>query len=169
MKEKIWAILCDTKFKTYILSYLIDKFQKLERNINIFLVIASSSSIAVWAIWKEYPFLWSGIIAGSQVLTVIKPYLPYFKYVKELNSKLPLIENINIEIEQLWYKLQQKKISDDEAAENYFEIKKQITKIINFADDTIFTVDKEMENKANERMKNFLKSNYNTQITITKF
>lgn len=168
MRDNIWAMLCDIKFKTYILSYLVGKYQKWERNMNIFLALASSSSIAAWAIWNKMPFLWSGIIAGSQVLTVIKPFLPYFKYVKELNSKLLRIENINIEIERLWYKIQQFKIDDDEAAENYFEIKKQITEALNFGDDTIFDVDKSLKNKANERMKIFLKSNYNISITLPK-
>ena len=168
MRTKIWAILCDVKFKTYILSYLVDKYQKWERNLNIFLVIASSSSIAAWAIWKVNPFLWSSIIAGSQVLTVVKPYFPYFKYVKELNSKLLRLENLNIEIEKLWYKLQENKINEDEASELYFEIKKQITDILNFNDDTIFDVSEEMKDIANQRMKNYLATNYNVHIIITK-
>lgn len=168
MTNKIWAMLCDMKFKTFILSSLVDKFQKWERNVNIVLAVTSSSSIAAQAIWNVYPFLWSGIIAGSQVLTVVKPYIPYFKYVTELNAKLARMENVNIEIEKLWYKLQNGKLSSDATAEAYFDLKTQITDILNFGNDTIFTTDKRIIDKANVKMKIFLKKDYNTEITISK-
>jgi len=169
MRGKIWTTLCNVKFKSFILSMLVDKFQKRERNINIFLAVASSTSIAAWAVWNVYPFLWSGIIALSQILTLIKPYIPYFKYVKELNEKLLRAENMNLELEKLWYKLDNKKISDDDAATDYFELKKQITEIFSFGDDNIFSADNnKMKDKANEKMKIFLRTEYNTEIKITK-
>lgn len=168
MRENIWNLLCDLKFKGFILGYLVDKNQKRDRNINIFLAIASSTSIAAWAIWQKYPFLWSGIIATSQILTVIKPYIPYFKYAQELNKKSLTIDNINIEIEKLWFYLQSNKISEDVAAEEYFIIKQKLTEILNFGDDTIFKVTKKMKNKANQRVKNYIKLNYGVETIITK-
>jgi hypothetical protein len=166
MREQIWAFLNDTKFKGYCLTFLVNKFQKWDRNINIFLAIASSTSIAAWAIWKVNPLIWAAIIAASQVLTVIKPYFPYFKYVKELNAKSFRVDLLNIEFERLWYKLQNKKITEDEAVEIYFDLRKHTTEIFNFGDDTIFDVKKDIEQKANERMKVFLKNNYGISINI---
>lgn len=166
MKEQIWATLCDTRFKGYCLTFLVGKFQRWDRNINIFLAMASSGSIAAWAIWQVYPKVWGFIIAVSQVLTVLKPYFPYFKYVKELNSKSLSVDQINIEIEKLWYKMQNNKISEVDAVEAYFDIKKRTTEIFNFSDDIIFKVNKDIEQKANEKMKVFLKSNYNITINI---
>lgn len=166
MKDQIWATLCDTKFKGYCLTSLVDKFQRWDRNINIFLAVASSGSIAAWAIWQVYPMVWGLVIAVSQVLTVLKPYFPYFKYVKELNSKSFSIDQLNIDTERLWYKIQHNKISDDDAVENYFDIRKRATEILNFGDDTIFNVNDKIEKKANERMKVFLKNNYNISIQV---
>jgi len=166
MKDRIWALLCNTKFKGYCLSILVDKFQRWDRNINIFLAAASSGSIAAWAIWKIYPFVWGLIIAISQIMTVLKPYFPYFKYVKQLNSKCFNVELLNIDIERLWYKIQNGKISEDEAEEIYFDIRKRVTEIENFEDDTIFNVSEKTEQKANKRMQVFLRNNYNISFTI---
>lgn len=166
MRKQIWATLCDTKFKGYCLTSLVDKFQRWDRNTNIFLAIASSGSIAAWAIWQVHPMIWGLIIAVSQVLTVLKPYFPYFKYVKELNSKSFSVELLNIDIEQLWYKVQNGKISEDDAIKVYFNFRKRATGIFNFEDDTMFNVNKKIKKKANDRMKVFLKNNYNTLIEV---
>ena len=42
---------------------------KWDRRINMYGAIASSSSIAAWAIWKEWSYVWAVIIAISQVLS----------------------------------------------------------------------------------------------------
>lgn len=166
MREQIWATLIDTKFKGYCLSFLVDKFQKWDRNINIFLALASSTSIAAWAIWEVNPMIWAAIIALSQVMTVVKPYFPYFKYVKELNTKSSQVDLLNIEFERLWYKLEHRKITTDEGVEIYFDLRKQMTDVFKFSDDTIFDVKSNIEQKSNERMKVFLKNNYGILINI---
>lgn len=166
MKEKIWATLNNVKFKGYCIDLLIDRYQKIDRNINIYLAIASSGSIAAWAIWDKFPMIWGVIIASTQVITVIKPYVPYFKYVKELKDAVLKIENLNIELERLWYYSNSKKISLEEIEIRYFEIKKEITEVLNFQDGTILTVTEEMEEKANKKMQTFLKTNYNLNIKI---
>src|SRR5258706_183583 len=106
IRQQVWSGLCNLKFKGYVLSFLVERFQKWDRSINIFLAVASSTSIAAWAVWKVEPMIWAGIIAFSQLVTVTKPYFPYYKYVKELNSKLLRIENLNLEFEKLWNNIQ---------------------------------------------------------------
>lgn len=166
MRKQIWAELCNLRYKGYCLKFLITKFQKWDRNINIFLAIASSGSIAAWTIWNTTPIIWGTIIAVSQVITVIKPYFPYFKYVKEINSKSLKIEVLNIEFERLWYKIQNDKIKDEEASELYFSYQKEIAEILNFNDDTLFRIDGKIKLKANAKMKIYLKNNYGIKINI---
>lgn len=166
MREQIWSTLVNLRFKGFYIGFLIDKFQKRDRNLNIFLAVASSGSIAAWAIWNLYPFIWGGIIALSQVITVVKPYFPYFKYVKELTEKSARIDILNIDMERLWYKIQNDKITEDESVEVYFDLRKQIVEILNFRDDTVFSGSKIIEKKANERVQTFLKNNYNISINI---
>lgn len=166
MREQIWPTLVNLKFKSYCLDLILEKFQKHERYINVFLAVASSGSIAAWAIWNVYPLLWGGIIALSQVVTVIKPYFPFYRHIKEINSKCSRLELLHIELEHLWYKVQHEKITEDECSDQFFSLKKQSVDILNFADDTIFDVSPSLEKVANERMDVYLKTNYNLTNTI---
>ena len=54
----------------------------MEEPINIFLAVTSSGSIGGWVIWDKYSFLWAFIIAASQVINVVKQFLPYKTRVK---------------------------------------------------------------------------------------
>lgn len=166
METKIWSLLNNVKFKGYCLGFVVERFQKWDRNMNIFLALASSGSIAGWAIWNDIPFLWAGIIATAQVLTVIKPYFPYFKYVKELNKKCYKVESLVIEVEKLWYEFENSVVEEKIAAQKYFELKKQINEIFTFGDDTIFKVTKKIRNKANKSMKTYLKNEFSVSINI---
>ncbi len=166
MRNRIWAELCDVRYKGYSLSFIVSKFQKRDRNINIFLAIVSSGSIAAWVVWDNNSLIWGGIIAVSQVLTVIKPYFPYLKYIKELKMRSIKIDFINIELEKLWYKMESGKTSEEQAADIYFDLQKEIAEILNFGDDTVFDIDKKTRQRANERMKIYLKNNYGIHINI---
>lgn len=169
MRKQIWSELCNLKFKGYCLEFLVDRFQKWDRNVNIFLAIASSGSIAAWAIWRDWSegaLIWGGIIALSQVITVIKPYFPYYKYVKELNSKHLRVSVLNIEFERLWYKIENDLITDEQSADIYFEYQKEIAGIFNFSDDTMFNVSERIKKRANLKMKTFLKSKYGIEIEV---
>jgi hypothetical protein len=166
MNDQIWGLQCNLKFQSYCLAFLVAKFQKRERNLNLFLAIASSGSIGAWAIWQQIPMVWASIIAGSQILTVVKPYFPFYKYAKDLMAKCSKAEILNIEMERLWYKVQTNKITEDEASELYFDLKKQVTELFNSGDDTAFDVNKSIEEKANKKMAIFLKNTYGIQITL---
>jgi hypothetical protein len=135
--DKIWATFCNMKYKGFVFSLLVNRYQKLDRNVNIFLALASSGSIAAWAIWKDNPLLWSSIIATSQVVTTIKPFFPYYKIIKELNSRCYKMDLLNIEYERFWNKILRGKLTED-------------------------TIE-----KANLRMKNFLKTYYGIDSTNT--
>lgn len=166
MKNQIWATLCDIKFKAYLVSILVNKYQKWDRNINIFIALTSSTSVASWIIWEKYQLLWSIIIVLSQILTVIKPYFPYFKYVKELNDRSKKLDVLSIDFEKLWHSFQLKTLKNEDATNEYFNLKKSFNEILNFGDDIIFSTSKKDENKANQKMKIYLKNNFNIEINI---
>lgn len=165
MRDRIWLLLADTKFKTYCVKFLVSKYQVRDRNINILLAVASSSSIAAWAIWQTFPFVWASVIALSQVIMATRPYLPYFKFVKELNVKGIQLEALNVEIDKLWYKSEHEKITVDEASERYYELRKQVNEILTFGDDMVFKTSKEIQDKASQEAHTFLRNNYTPSLT----
>ncbi|MBL4677566.1 MAG: hypothetical protein JKY70_15395 [Mucilaginibacter sp.] len=159
----IWNQLQNSKFKELQLALLLEKFQKREKTLNIFLVIATSSSISAWAIWQlDYlKWLWAGIIALSQIVILVKPYLNYVKYAKELNEKHFLLETLNVEYEKLWLAFKFQKISIQEAFDKSFELKTTMSKSLNFSDDVLVTKSKKIADQAKADLLNYLKVTFN--------
>jgi len=166
MRKQIWALLNNAKFHSYCLGFSVQKFQKRERNLNIFLAIASSGSIALWAVWDVLPFLWAAIIALSQLINAIKPYIPYFKYIKELNKKTFQMDILSVDLEKLWYEYQNELIDEQLASQRYFDLRKQTVEVNSFSDETVVEITDAIKSKANESMKIYLKNNYDIQIDL---
>lgn len=162
--------MINTRFKTYCLGLLTEKFQRWDRGINIFLALVSSGSIAAWAVWQEEPgvWLWAFLIAASQVVTAIKPYFPYFKYVQILNKKHIQAENLNVEFERLWYENENEILTEKAIAGKFFELKKEMVKTFSYGDEIFFKVKQNIVDKANKKMKNYLLANFGVEINLNK-
>ena len=114
----------------YLDVYTEDSY-RWDKIINIVVAIASSSSIAAWAIWQIYSFVWSIIIAISQVLTTIKGFLPYSKRLKML---VPFMEDLKFlynKIEYNWFKVASGDLSEDEINELLYSFKDEFANIEN--------------------------------------
>ncbi|MEJ1241634.1 hypothetical protein WBG78_26035 [Chryseolinea sp. T2] len=149
-----------------MIAIMLGRFQKRGRNLDVFLAVASSTSIAAWALWQKFQMVWAGVIALSQVLTVVKPYYPFRKYATEFTSKCAKVELLNIEYERLWDKMQLGTISEEDASETYYSLQRQVSEVMMFGEDTIFEVPKSVEQEATQRVAIFLKANY--QVSILK-
>jgi hypothetical protein len=97
----------------------------MQRKLNMFLAVATSGSIAAWAVWSKFPLLWAGIIAVSQVISVIKPYLPYERRINEINKLNIQLTSLYNEIEAKWYYFANGLLSDEEMNNVYYEYNKR--------------------------------------------
>ncbi|TKG92896.1 hypothetical protein EYV94_18150 [Puteibacter caeruleilacunae] len=130
---------------------------------NIFLVFTTSSSIATWAIWKEMPLLWAGIIAISQIVTLAKPYLLFPKYVKVFYERNLQWQNISLEIEELWHKLENSIIEESVAAKEYFDLRKKSLIFDKVSEDIIFFDYTRLQDKAEELCNFNIQKLYNNE------
>jgi predicted membrane protein len=163
MREKIWYYMLDSKFQSLYLDYQVSKYQKYDRNINIFLALASSSSIGAWAIWNEYQIIWAIIIAAAYVVNIIKPYFPYSKYIKELNERALSMQNLHLDYERLWYKFDNDQVNEDIATEKFFDLKSKGITNLRLNDDTLVFEDDNIYRVAEVKMKSYVKNNYNVE------
>ncbi len=104
--------------------------------------------------------LWGAIIAASQVLTVIRPYIPYNKYVKQMNEKYQQLNLLSTDVEILLYKMDGKHISDKEANDAFCDLKGKVAAINHFDDEIIFRDDEKIETRAIEKLKKYLVKYY---------
>lgn len=131
MQEKYWKYMVQIKAWIFYLDVYTEDSYRWDRIINIVVAIASSTSIAAWAIWQKYSFVWSIIIAISQVLTTIKGFLPYSKRLKML---VPFMEDLKFlynKIEYNWFKVASGDLSEDEINELLYSFKDEFANIEN--------------------------------------
>lgn len=114
IQQHIWRQLYRIKVHSIYLELLHAKTETIDRSIKIFLAIASSSSIAGWAIWKDAQFIWATIIAASQVLNSIRPFLPYRERMKALSSLSRELEELAIHIEIKWLEIAAGELTEKE-------------------------------------------------------
>ena len=114
MQEKYWNYMVQVKAWIYYLDIYAEESYKWDKRVNMYSAIASSSSIAAWAIWKEWSYIWSIIIAISHVLTAIKDYLPFGRRLKFLAPFIEEVKLLYIKIEYDWYKIAQGEVIESE-------------------------------------------------------
>jgi hypothetical protein len=80
-------------------------------------VIASSGGIAGWVVWKDYPFLWSAIIAAAQLLDATKNVFPFAKEHKAASDLTIALELLFIDSQLEWEKIYTGKVPEDDIME----------------------------------------------------
>ena len=129
MQEKYWYYMVQIKASLYYLEIYAEHSYKWDKGVNIYGAIASSTSIAAWAIWKEISYFWAFIIALSQVLTAIKEYLPFGRQLKILRPFIEELKLLYIKMEYDWYKVAAGEMTETEINTLLFTYKKEFAGI----------------------------------------
>ncbi|MBL4862061.1 MAG: hypothetical protein JKY09_03470 [Crocinitomicaceae bacterium] len=129
MRDRIWNNLANIRYKAIYMHECSKLVAKLGRFYSFFLAIISTSSVAAWALWQEYPSVWAIIVAVSQILHVAKPYIPYIKYDKEYLEMHFKFENLYLKYERLWFKFESNKIKDSDIEDYFYKLREQENKI----------------------------------------
>lgn len=151
MRNRIWSNYQNTVFKHYFIEELIKHYHAKERWLNIILALASSSSVGAWAVWNKYSMVWATIIAVSQVLTVVKPYFPFNKYLNELKDKKTLSNSLIVDFEDLWFQYDSENIDLNIASTEIKSLRYKMNEIYNFNEDLDQLDNKKIEKKASTR------------------
>lgn len=112
-----WDTFSVLKRNQFYLNIHEQRLDSIERGINIFSAIASSAAIGGWLIWREYPFIWTAVIAASQILTAVKPFLPYGKRLKALGNLSPEMESLALTAETDWIKVSRGMLTEEQIFE----------------------------------------------------
>ena len=160
-QQRYWNQL--KEFKTHIV-YL-QKYaahsEWWDKAINIFLAITSSSSIAAWAIWQEYQLLWAIIIAGSQIVTSIKPFLPYKHRLKAVSTLGEMMQDLCLECEKYWFQVAEGELTEKEIHDINIDLKdKSIAVEKKALKNIVLPTNRKILNKAEKEADKYFKINY---------
>ena len=131
MQRQYWKYMVQMRAWIFYLDIYAENSYKMERRINVFSAVASSTSIAAWVIWEQFSFIWSAVIAVSQVISAVKSFFPYNTRLKII---IPFAEDIKIlysKIEFNWYNVASGELTEEEINTLLFGFKSSFTDIEN--------------------------------------
>ena len=111
-QKRYWNMLVEVRLHVSYLRHYAAHAEWWDKAVNIFMAISSSGSIAAWAIWQQLVYVWPSIIALSQVVMAVKPFLPFKQRQKAVMALSDQIQSIALAVERDWYEVSEGDLSD---------------------------------------------------------
>ena len=160
MENRIWTNLANIKFKSIYTSKVSTRSYYIGNYYSIFLALASGTSVATWAIWSVYPYVWATIVAISQVLHIVKPHILYIKNDKKFIEQSLLFESLYLDYEKLWYENRKESSNPEEIENRFYELRQKEHEINARFKDVVCPKLKSLINLSDIETNNFLQTNY---------
>jgi hypothetical protein len=113
-QQLYWAQMIDLKVAACYIRRYRDYLGKRVTALGTLRAIASSGSIAAWALWKEYAFVWGAIIAASQVADALRDVFPFTKKHKAASAHTVTLGSIFIDAQLEWENIFSGRYTDDQ-------------------------------------------------------
>lgn len=160
VQEQYWKELHQLKTHIGFIELLLEKSESIDRALKIALAVASSSSIGAWVIWNHLSWVWAGIIAFSQVVSAVNPFLPYKSRIKAYSSLLYELEELMIQAEFKWHAIAEGKLTATEINKARFEVRSTKQKSLKKHIQTTIPTNNKLHAKAEETASQYLANFY---------
>lgn len=101
-----------------------NRLHRQVRSVEVIKAVASSGGVAGWIIWKDIPFVWTGIIAAAQLLDALKGVFPFSKQHKAASDLTVALEIIYIDAEDEWESIYAGKLGDADITKRRTKLRK---------------------------------------------
>ncbi len=129
-QDRYWKELFQLRVHVNYLELYMERSEFIDKGVNSFLAVASSSSICGWAIWSSWSFVWALVIALSQLISAVKQFLPYSTRLKSINGILREWEELLTCYEMKWFDVAEGNLSEREINELQYEMRSKKTRIL---------------------------------------
>lgn len=102
MSDKFWYMIVDFKIAERYYYYYICDSKRWNNIVTGICLLTSAASIATWYIWKQVPALWAILIAGAQIVSVLKPLFPFSERLSAGRYIYQDVKKLVIEAESMW-------------------------------------------------------------------
>lgn len=121
--EEFWKLLMELRGQSqYLLLYQME-LEKNQNKTNMILAVAASASIGTWAVWQQWPLIWASIIAMSQVVHAIKPFLAWERNLKNVRGARADLEMLYHDAERSWYNVREGNMTTEQIHHLTMDIK----------------------------------------------
>lgn len=156
VQAQYWKELYQLKTHIAFIELQLEKAESVDRGLKIALAITSSSSIGAWVIWNHLSWVWAGIIAFSQVISAVNPYLPYKGRIKSYTSLLHELEELMTKSESKWYEISEGNLTATSINKARFEIRSMKQKSLKKHIQTTIPTNSAMHEKAESSARAYL-------------
>ncbi len=111
-----WKQLGQLKIAAVCIPLYRNRLARAVRAVELIKVFGSSGAIAGWVVWKDWPMLWSGIIAAAQLLDATKHVFPFTRMHKAA-SEMTVLELLYIDAEAEWAEIEAARLPNTDVAE----------------------------------------------------
>jgi hypothetical protein len=123
-QELYWVRMIELKVAACYIGRYRDYLGKRVTALGTLRAIASSGSIAAWALWKEHAVVWGSIIAASQVADALKDVFPFTKKHKAASEHTITLSNIFIDAQLEWENVYLARYTEDEILSRWHKLVK---------------------------------------------
>jgi len=123
-QQLYWSQMIELKVAASYIRRYRDYLGKWVTRLGTLRAIASSGSIAAWALWKEFAFVWAVIIAVSQVVDALKDVFPFTKKHKAASEHTTTLESLFIDAQLEWENIFSGRYTDDEIMNRLHKLRK---------------------------------------------
>jgi hypothetical protein len=113
-QQLYWKQMIELKVAACYIRRYRDHLGKRVTALGTLRAVASSSSIAAWALWKEYAFVWGAIIAASQVTDALRDVFPFAKKHKAASAHTVVLGSMFIDAQLEWENIFSGRYTDDQ-------------------------------------------------------
>ncbi|WP_439496834.1 hypothetical protein [Bosea sp. (in: a-proteobacteria)] len=131
IQQRFWQAYVDLVRDAYYANCYRSRTEATDWQISVFSALLSSASIAGWAIWRELAMLSGIVIALSQVIQVVRPYMPFRKRLVSLNKFAPELDALAIVAEGDWFFISRGEMTEVEIHTKLLQLRRKKLDIIN--------------------------------------
>lgn len=158
---RYFNFMVQIKFANFYMDHYVEASSKMQKRINIFLALVSSSAIGGWLIWDKYKFLWAIMIALYQVFTIINKYLQYEKRTVLGKKYIDSLNSLFHRMEYQWYDIAEGNFESNEINELLYKYQKEYIQLERkYLTDGVFPFHKKYKKKADEKTAHFFENRY---------
>lgn len=85
-QQRFWRTLYELVSHGYFLEGYSQRSALWERRANVALAITSTGSLGIWAVFKQFPLVWSGIIVLTHLVSATSKFLPFSTRVRAASA-----------------------------------------------------------------------------------
>ena len=126
IRNSYWKLMAKVKFDCFYILLHYNHSLRWDKRTNIFLAIMSGSTIAGWAFWEKYKFLWVLLLTLFQIINVIEPYLPYSTRVEQLFEYKCELNDLYLKIERNWIRITKEEYTETEIIDLIYGYKEKL-------------------------------------------